>query len=76
MDTYRDNVHKIAKLLLESEYFMECDVSQCQYTSRHHRDRSIITADETLNDVKLEFYKEILDSLHFFIFHIYITLGL
>ena len=45
--------------------FTECDISKCAFTTRHHKQQ---TGTEFLVP-NLRFYKETMDSLHFYLFH-------
>ena len=43
-----------------------CDITKCEYTSRHHQNSVTKLSDETLN-----FYKTIYDTLHFYLYHLF-----
>eukprot|EP01084_Bolivina_argentea_P109946 196399_1 len=45
-----------------------CNVSKCQYTSRHYRNIIPSTTDID-TDAKINFYSQIMDSLHFYLHH-------
>eukprot|EP01084_Bolivina_argentea_P211248 359363_1 len=51
----------------------KCQVTNCQFTTRHYRcnvaERKITTNDEL--DTLLDFYRQTMDSLHFYLFHLY-----
>eukprot|EP01084_Bolivina_argentea_P211245 359357_1 len=47
--------------------FNPCDVSKCAFTSRHHNQTSQ-TNENTLTPTE-QFYKQTMDSLHFYLFH-------
>eukprot|EP01084_Bolivina_argentea_P260799 440550_1 len=50
-----------------NEELTECNMSSCQYTSRHHDQQQAIIMDNS--DSTLNFYKQQMDSLHFYLYH-------
>ena len=48
----------------------KCDIKQCQFTSRHHKTSSSDN-NSKLSDPLLNFYKETMDSLHFYCYHLF-----
>ena len=64
-------------LTIKSYKLFECDLSSCLYSDRHYK---IINEpdDDNENDEEMKYfniYKEIMDSLHFYSFHL-MTSGL
>eukprot|EP01084_Bolivina_argentea_P084462 152738_1 len=67
------DLHKIFNLLTASDDYIECTIAKCTLSSRHYRDRNV----NNINKSKVEsnkdfmFYRDILDSMHCFLFHLY-----
>lgn len=70
---HHHQIYEINQLLLQSKQYTPCDISKCEYTSRHHQSDTSITS-SIINedgDNKLHFYKTKMDSLHFYLFHLF-----
>eukprot|EP01084_Bolivina_argentea_P279410 477678_1 len=48
-----------------NEELIECKITTCDFTSRHHGSVA------TINDNKLRFYVQLMDTLHFYLYHCY-----
>ena len=51
-----------------------CNISECKYTSRHHRREDLEEMkqiQDNIVDKKLEFYMSTIDSLHFYLQHLF-----
>eukprot|EP01084_Bolivina_argentea_P279411 477679_1 len=46
-----------------NEELIECKITTCDFTSRHHGSVA------TINDNKLRFYVQLMDTLHFYLYH-------
>ena len=55
-----------AKYVGDKRLFAECTMESCKFTQRHFEEATAMTLDTTLN-----FYIQIMDSLHFYMFHCY-----
>ena len=59
----------------EDEEAFECDFKTCKYTTRHHNRGRIYIGDDDEKQIEnnklLNFYVTTLDSLHFYLFHLY-----
>eukprot|EP01084_Bolivina_argentea_P169002 292995_1 len=76
IEEHQPQLHRIhASLLTNSKYgFIQCDMKSCKYTSRHHsiRDEDNINNNTvTVSDPMLRFCVEMMDSLHFYVFHLF-----
>ena len=74
---HQHQIYEINQLLLKSSSFNDCDVNQCPMTFRHNaykpdeiQQNQQQSPAITMNK-KLNFYKTIMDSLHFFVFHLF-----
>jgi len=63
-----DHQHQIE--LIYKTFPQKCDIKQCQFTSRHHKTSSSDN-NSKLSDPLLNFYKETMDSLHFYCYHLF-----
>ena len=66
-------IEDIQKDFIENRRFISCDMKTCTFTSRHH---GIINTNTSQNinaksDPSHQIYKQTLDSLHFYLFHIF-----
>ena len=66
-------IQEIHDYVLKQKSFKPCNnVKNCQFSSRHHRVNINQHEDEKINsDPNINLYIETLDSLHFYIFHLY-----
>ena len=69
-----DQLLGIAKYAIDQGPSKACNIDECSFSTRHYRNRE----KETVHykspidvDSKLNFYIETMDSLHFYIFHLY-----
>ena len=63
--------HKLKEILM-SNHGISCDgISHCNASSRHHRNPDISDLYDNNNDPSFMIFSETLDSLHFYIFHLY-----
>eukprot|EP01084_Bolivina_argentea_P007290 13696_1 len=53
--------------LMQNYKFDTCDIKHCQYTSRHYRSSS---TENNNMDSTVNFYRNVMDTLHFFLFHL------
>ena len=63
-----EELQEISSSIIDNEMFSKCNFKTCQFTSRHQRLGNHENNGNTL-DAKLTFYKETMDSLHFYLFH-------
>ena len=73
MTIHNEQMHEIKEELINSEkkgVFAECNMSSCAMTERHFFESG---EKENRNglEAKLNFYVDILDSIHFYLFHCY-----
>jgi len=55
--------------IINNKMFGECNIKRCLFTSRHQSERDIDGKKKHTLDPVLSFYKETMDSLHFYLFH-------
>ena len=70
VQAHGNHIQNINESLLNSAIFSECDIRKCAFTARHHRVNKNGDDVDVLDPV-LRFYKDIMDSLHFYLFHLY-----
>eukprot|EP01084_Bolivina_argentea_P098392 176834_1 len=72
LDDYTHLVNCHGNDLIEiSKYISPCkDIKTCQFTSRHQQ---VIGTKKAGKEPKLSFYKNVMDSMHFYICHLYDT---
>eukprot|EP01084_Bolivina_argentea_P145171 254514_1 len=68
-DSHNDDLERINKMLIESQVFETCDISNCRFSADHTGSAKI----KDVNYKKNDFYKQTMDSLHFYVFHQYDT---
>lgn len=61
-----NQLQELYQFITNSEVFTNCNINHCQFTSRHHRTNTNMISDY---DSVLELNTEIMDSLHFYLFH-------
>eukprot|EP01083_Nonionella_stella_P084435 233725_1 len=61
---HEHELERINQDLMESNRFGDCDITDCDFTTRHMDEESASTG-----DAKLSFYGDIFDGLHFHLFH-------
>lgn len=63
-------IKDIKDTLLDQDSFNVFDIKQCLFTARHHR----VDIEKQNEDIKdngtFDAYKDVMDSLHYFIFHV------
>ena len=65
-------IENINKYFLTNLGFKDCNINDCRYSSRHHRvDNLKSIAKTTKIDSSFNFHLHTLDSLHFYVFHIF-----
>eukprot|EP01084_Bolivina_argentea_P279157 477212_1 len=62
----------IFNLLANTGEFMECNVNKCTFAMRYHRDRHNDTQ-STDEDPQFIFYRDLMDQIHCFLYHLYDT---
>ncbi len=63
----KEKLYSIQQLLIKNEDFKICDIKKCNFSTRHSNEiNENIQMDPILN-----FYKITMDSLHFYIFHLF-----
>eukprot|EP01084_Bolivina_argentea_P253538 425920_1 len=63
----KEKLYSIRELLIKNEDFKICDIKKCNFSTRHSNEiNENIQMDPILN-----FYKITMDSLHFYIFHLF-----
>ena len=69
LGVHRDELEHINEGLLDGA---ECDLSSCRHSNRHHKTINNENNKAAL-DPKLKFYVETMDSLHFYVSHLFQT---
>ena len=64
-------LEKINKSLIQDASFGDCKISKCQFATRHHKERQNNNDDNNNFDGQFEFYKTTMDSLHFYLLHLF-----
>ena len=68
---HQSELKAIANLAIECYKLTTCDLSTCHYADRHYRTRQSHMQLKSRDDTKyLNVYTEIMDSLHFHVFHL------
>eukprot|EP01084_Bolivina_argentea_P211249 359364_1 len=62
---------QIKTLLMKENNLGDCKVSQCNLTARHHRVENQSNDNKGIIDPIVIFYKDIMDAIHFYVFHLY-----
>eukprot|EP01083_Nonionella_stella_P022692 62726_1 len=68
------NLEAISKALKQNKVFGACDVTKCPFTARHQSRHSMNTKVFNISndhDVFVQFYAQRLDSLHFYLMHLF-----
>ena len=71
---HANEIEKMHHDFMKDETFPKCDMKNCQMTTRHHEIYNHRMQQQKVShgaDFTLKFYKETMDSLHFYIFHIF-----
>eukprot|EP01083_Nonionella_stella_P254839 875311_1 len=71
-----NELEQICDDLINIHKFVECDIERCVFTSRHYQnDRMDQTERQHMHvlDSHLNFYKDLMDTLHFHLFHCFDT---
>ena len=68
VDNHSNQIQEINEQLLES---FKCDIKTCKYTTRHHNNNNNENDKKNKNDKLLNFYVTTLDSLHFYLLHLF-----
>eukprot|EP01084_Bolivina_argentea_P250258 419232_1 len=68
---YGDQLYDIQQHLIHDQQLGICDILKCVYTSRHFKPRIHRRNQANKTDAVTTFYKEMMDSLHFYFFHVY-----
>ena len=67
---HKEHGHQIEDIhneFVDNPRFTECNIKDCAMTSRHHR----VIPDLQENNANVNFYRRIMDNLHFYVFHIF-----
>eukprot|EP01084_Bolivina_argentea_P297762 513035_1 len=68
---HNTQIQQINTYLIQQKQFKSCDsMNNCAYTSRHHQS-STNNNNKISTDPTLHFYKQTMDSLHFYCFHLF-----
>ena len=69
---HQHQIQEIKKEFIDNRGFTKCNIKTCPYTSRHHRvDQKILNDNNSEENSSFDFFKETMDSLHYYIFHIF-----
>eukprot|EP01084_Bolivina_argentea_P316410 548450_1 len=66
-------IEHIYKAMIGNEKFTPCNIKACSFTSRHYQisnDKTNINRSDKLDSI-LEFFKTEMDSLHFYLYHLF-----
>eukprot|EP01084_Bolivina_argentea_P010880 20301_1 len=66
----KQKLYDIQQTLIKNGDFIICDVKKCDFTARHANQSETEQTNSPLDPI-LEFYKTTMDSLHFYLFHIF-----
>ena len=73
--THDEQLQIINQSLIKDSSFGDCNISKCNFASRHHKKRTNNNHDTNDNDNifdgQFEFYKTTMDSLHFYLLHLF-----
>eukprot|EP01084_Bolivina_argentea_P295965 509665_1 len=65
-----NHIQKINDELINTNKFKQCNINKCSFSTRHYR-METNTNNNNVFDPILKFYKDVMDSLHFYMFHLY-----
>eukprot|EP01084_Bolivina_argentea_P210261 357953_1 len=68
-----NDLDKILDLMSNKHNFRECTLNNCVLATRYHRDRRNQSHFNKDNDKYVEFYRNLIDQIHCFLFHLYDT---
>ena len=71
MTIHNNQIYEINQILLKLNTFNKCDDKSCSFTSSHYTALQIEDKSEISGDYKYEFFKQSIDSLHFYLFHLF-----
>ena len=63
-------LQQINQLLIKHKLFASCNILKCQFTARHHKERDD-DGNKNAFDAQFEFFKKTMDSLHFYLLHLF-----
>eukprot|EP01084_Bolivina_argentea_P242283 406498_1 len=63
---HQHQLEVIHRSLVENKRFGHCDIMKCQFTVKHYGDNKV-----KIKDPIFAFYRKTMDSLHFYLFHLY-----
>eukprot|EP01084_Bolivina_argentea_P038061 70380_1 len=66
---HTEHLYEIKKMLIHKKSFSPCEISRCDFTLRHNE--SFENDESNVLDQTINLYKETMDSLHFYVFHLY-----
>ncbi len=66
-----NHTQKINDELINTNIFKQCDINKCSFSTRHHTMESNTSNNNDAFDPVLKFYKGVMDSIHFYMFHLY-----
>eukprot|EP01083_Nonionella_stella_P289492 985092_1 len=64
------NLEAINKALIAKDVFDVCEVTKCSFTARH-QSRETTQISNVSMDVNVQFYSQLMDSLHFYLIHLF-----
>ncbi len=70
INVHADTLENINKSLLSSKKFKICDIKKCVFTGRHAGTNNK-NVNEKISDFVLHFYTNAMDTLHFYLFHLF-----
>ena len=70
LEKHDEQLEKINESLIQDVSFGDCNISKCKFATRHHKERG---GNDNNNkfDGQFEFYKTTMDSLHFYLLHLF-----
>ncbi len=66
----KQQLYEIQQSLFKNSIFQICDITKCDFTTRHSNQNEMQNINNGLDPI-LDFYKLTMDSLHFYIFHLF-----
>ena len=73
LNEHSQELQKIHASIINTKQFSKCEIKTCHFTSRHqgsgHQEIDANNINGETLDTKLNFYKQTMDSLHFYLFH-------
>eukprot|EP01083_Nonionella_stella_P180108 641351_1 len=69
LDYHGNELEQICEDLMNIHKFVECDIERCAFTSRHYQSGQTEKQHMDELDPYLNFYKNLMDTLHFHLFH-------